>query len=545
MNVNKIIEYAGTIHGYREVVTYGDNDVFRYTYKDMWERVKKMAGILSGFGVREGEVVTIFAANTHRSVEVLFAAPGLGATVYSANSRIPFEHLVYCVNHVTKHAPHRLCVVEPHNVELVRQLVTEIGPVFEKFMILGSSTEGLDVSGLGEVVYSEDLLTEQPATFQFDEVDENTAAIIMFTTGTTGMPKPIAHSHRMVWLHSVGMCASLSMNAMDSVLVLPALSHLGWVLWAEAPFMGAKMVLPGADPKPMQYVDMILDEKVTFSAAVPTLFAMMLEEFRSRGVTDLQGMRIYFAGQATPEAIIKAYDGMGADARQLFGFSEAGPHFVENAPRPLTSSMSQEEYTRFKRESAGFPACGTTVKIFDDAGNELPWDGETPGAFGFKGLWATSGYWLDPQSTSDGKIGGDYLQVGDVCRIDSSGNVFVLDRSKDAIKSGGEWIPTPLLEDLIMRHPGINEAAVVGIPHPKWVERPLALVLKRRDYAAELTENQIKEFLLQMVDTGELNKWWIPDRVLVVDEIPRTSVGKFDKKTIRDTYQNVLVDEVV
>jgi fatty-acyl-CoA synthase len=544
MNINRIIEYAGTVHGGRQVVSNAEGGPFRYTYGEMHERTSKLARGLDALGVRAGEAITVFGANTHKSVECLYAVPGLGATVYTANPRMTFDQISYCLRHVSDHAANRIAILEPGYVDLVGRIVEETGSEFEHYVVLGNSS---DVSGsvpFGPISYSEDLIAEQEAGYEWVEVDENTAALLMFTTGTTGRPKPIAHSHRGIWLHSVGMCASLSIDALDSVIVLPALYHQGWFLWCAAPFVGAKMVLPGANPSAEDYADLILDEKVTFTSAVSTLFAMVLEEFRSRDEVDLDGLRIYFAGQATPERLMRQYDGLGADARQLYGFSECGPHFVENAPRePREPFASPEEYSRFKAAVAGFPACGTAVRLIDEKGEDLPWDGESSGSLAFKALWASTEYWNDAEATEAGRIGEDWLQVGDMATIDPEGNVRLFDRAKDAIKSGGEWIPTPLLESAIIDHPDVAEAAVVAAAHPKWMERPVALVRPTAERWDSFSEEKLRSFLAESADRGEIHKWWIPDRILRVDEIPKTSVGKFDKKVLRDRYKDVFAQE--
>lgn len=544
MNINRIIEYAGTIHKNREVVTLTKEGPHRSTYGQMYGRVRKLAALMKDLGVEAGQVVTLFGTNTQRTVECLYAVPGLGATVYTANPRIPFDHLLYCVRHVSDHADASIVILELDHVNLVHRVVQESGKSFDQYLVLARSSDVPRPLPFDNVVFTEDALDKLAPLEEWEEIDENTAAIIMFTTGTTGRPKPIAHSHRMIWLHSVGMCASLSIHAADNILIIPAVYHLGWLLWAEAPFMGAKMILPGSDPSPSDYVDLILNERVTFTAAVPTLFTMMLEEFRRRKNVDLSGLRIYFAGQSTPESLIQAYDRLGADARQLFGFSECGPHFVENAPRPLPEDHeSHRDPVRFKATKGGFPACGTFLKLLDEKGEELPWDGQTSGILAFKALWASTGYWNDPESTHQGRVGEDWLQVGDICTIDEFGYVRVLDRAKDAVKSGGEWIPTPLLENVICRHPGVAEAAVVGVSHPKWMERPIALVRPADAYRESLSEESVRNFLLQCAEAGEINKWWIPDRIFVVDDIPRTSVGKFDKKVIREQYRTLFSEE--
>jgi fatty-acyl-CoA synthase len=541
MNINRIIEYAGTIHRNREVVSKTEQGPFRYTYGDMYERAGKLARALDTLGVRAGEAVTVFGANTHRSVESLYAVPGLGATLYTANPRMTFNQIEYCLRHVSNHAPNRIAVLEPGHVELVSRIVEDTGQEFEHYVVLGSASDVAGSPPFDPISYSEDLIAEQEAGYEWEEVDETTAVLLMFTTGTTGRPKPIAHSHRGIWLHSVGMCASLSINALDSVIVIPALYHQGWFLWVAAPFVGARMVLPGAYPSPNDYVDLILDERITFTSAVSTQFAMMLDEFKSRDEVDLNRLRIYFAGQATPERLMRQYDELGADARQLYGFSECGPHFVENAPRVLREPFSSpEEYSRFKASVAGFPACGTAIRLIDESGGDLPWDGESSGSVTFKALWATTEYWNDPEATAASRVGEDWIQVGDMATMDPEGHVRIFDRVKDAIKSGGEWIPTPLLESAIAGHPGVAEAAVVAASHPKWMERPIALVRPTAEQWDSFSEEELRAFLAELADRGEVNKWWIPDRILRVEEIPKTSVGKFDKKILRDRYKDVL-----
>lgn len=541
MNVNRIIEYAGTFHKNREVVSITSNGVFRYNYGEMFDRVKKLSLALKSLGVGAGEAITVFGANTHTTVESLFSIVGLGATAFTANVRIPFEQLVYCINHVSEHAPNKVAILEPEHIELLTRLSEATGKLFDQYIILGTRKDIDSPMPFDSVHYSEDLISQQTADFDWEEVDENTAAIIMFTTGTTGRPKPVAHSHRMIWLHSVGMCASLGIDARDNLLILPAVYHLGWLLWTEAPFMGAKMVLPGSNSNPNDVAKLILDEKITFTAGVPTLFNMMLEHFKNDG-RGLNGLSIYYAGQSVPPKLIEDYDKLGANARQLFGFTECGPHFVENAPRSDQHFNSAEEYANFKGTVAGFCCCGAMIDIFDEQGNSLPWNGTTAGTIGFRALWASTGYWNDPESTSNGQIGDGWLQVGDVGTINPEGFVKVLDRAKDAIKSGGEWIPSPLVEAAIAKLEEVEEVAVVAASHTKWIERPIAIIKLKKGTQKNAFEKKLNDFLMSLVEKGELNKYWLPDRIVEVDEIPKTSVGKFNKKVLRDQYRNILLD---
>lgn len=538
MNVHRIIEYAGTIHKDREVVTLTEDGVFRYTYGEMLSRIKQLSSALKKRGVKAGDAVTVFGSNTHTTVEALYAIIGLGATAFTANVRIPFEHLLYCLNHVSANAPNKVAVLEPEHIDLVQKLCRETDQKFDDYIILGNRTDNPSPPPFDSCRYSEELIPQEDPTFHWEEIHEDTAAVIMFTTGTSGRPKPLAHSHRMMWLHSVGMCASLGIGALDNVLILPAVYHLGWLLWVEAPFMGAKMVLPGKNPNPKDYVDLILNEKVSFTAAVPTIFSMMLEDFKARDCR-LNNLTVYFAGQSAPPNLIREYDSLGANARQLYGFSECGPHFVENAPRIGQEFRSDEEYATFKATVAGFCCCGADINVFDEDGTSLPWDGSTPGTIGFRALWASTEYWNDSESTSAGRIGSSWLQVGDIGTIDPQGYVKVLDRIKDAVKSGGEWIPSPQVEAAITNLDGVDEAAVIGAHHPKWMERPIA-VIKPAEGAQDLTREQVKEFLINLVDQGKFNKYWIPDEVIITDDIPKTSVGKYDKKVLRERYKDVL-----
>lgn len=542
MNVNRIIEYAGTFHKNREVVSITSNGVFRYNYGEMLNRVKKFSSALKSLGVGAGEAVTVFGANTHTTVESLFSIVGLGATAFTANVRIPFDQLAYCINHVSEHAPNHVAILEPEHIDLVIRLSEATGKVFDQYIILGTRTDIESKIPFESFHFSEELISQQSSDFDWEEIDENTAAIIMFTTGTTGRPKPVAHSHRMIWLHSVGMCASLGIDARDNLLILPAVYHLGWLLWTEAPFMGAKMVLPGSSSNSYDVAKLILDEKITFTAGVPTLFNMMLEHFKKDG-RSLNGLSIYFAGQSVPPKLIEDYDKLGANARQLFGFTECGPHFVENAPRSDQHFSSAEEYANFKGTVAGFCCCGAKIAIFDEQGNPLPWDGITAGTIGFQALWASTGYWNDPESTASGQIGDGWLQVGDIGTISPEGYVKVLDREKDAIKSGGEWIPSPLVEAAIAKLDEVEEVAVVAVNHPKWIERPIAIIKIKQGVKTNTFEKKLIEFLTNLVEKGELNKYWLPDRIVRVDEIPKTSVGKFDKKVLRDQYRDILLDD--
>jgi len=323
--------------------------------------------------------------------------------------------------------------------------------------------------------------------------------------------------------------------------MLPPAWHGGWLLWGAAPFIGAKLVLPGVNPTPEVYLNLILEEKINLSAAVPTLFFLILDYIKKmEHKPRLDGLRLIFAGQSPPYELIKSLEEFGARCYQLYGFAEAGPYVAPPVERPyLEKTLSQEERLKYASEVAGVPVCGMEVKLIDpESKKELPWDGKTIGIPVYRAPWLQL-YWKESKRLKDSLYEGEWLDVGDLATIDENGCIRIVDRAKDVIKSGGEWISSIKVENLLMSHPGIKEACVIAAEHPKWVERPIAVVVPEPGWEDKLNVEELRKF----IESQGLPKWWAVDEIVIVDEIPRTSVGKFDKKVLRDKYRKILIEK--
>ena len=549
LNVIKAIEYAGTIHGYREVVTRMPGYWHRYTYRDMLGRVRRLASALKSLGVEPGDIVGIWSSsNTYRNVELAGAIPGLGAISGIVNFTLPEDDIIYMLNHAIDHAPYKLAFVEDDPLTLMKYelIVPRLKKPFEKYIIIGDSEKTV-ATATKPAGFTEDLIKNASEITEWPEIDEYAAATYMGTSATTGRPKALLHTHRGMWLQCTGQALTYGLSPMDTILVLPPFTHGGFLFHLTATMVGAKMVLTGPMPKASDWADCLIKERVTFTGGVPTMFVMILDDIRqrqSRGEkVDLSGLKILFAGQAPSEALIDAYQDLGASCIQGYGCSEGcGPEVVNYVPRPLEKeSMSPAEYRRFLCESSGYPCLGVEVKIIGENNEELPRDGKSIGEIHAKIPWGVDEYWMMPEETKKGFDENGWLKSGDLGSVDAHGCIRLHDRVKDAIKSGGEWISSSNIEGLICSFTPVSEACVVEVEHEKWGGRPVALVTLRSESKGKITERDIKEYLQKKVETGEIAKFHIPDKIFIVDEIDKTPNMKFDKKVIRDRYRKVLL----
>lgn len=538
LNTRLLLEHAARSHGQQTVVTDTSDGIDVVTYEELWDRVKQAANVLQTLGVSAGDAVGLYGYSTRAYVELIYAISSIGATPFAINLELPPDHQQFCIDHVESNAPLETFFVDDILVSDLAEIVS-----FDEFqsVVIGDRPEEDDV----HPNHSYDtLMADADPSYDFPEVDERTAAFLMFTSGTTGRPKAIAHTHRMAFLHCTGMVASKGLGPQDTYLMVPPLFHGGWFLWGAAPASGSELVLPGKQ-YPENLPSLLLSEDVTFTAGVPTLFKRVVdivEQRREQGEEiSLNGTEIVFAGQAPPTQLLRDLEALGAMTTQLYGFAEVGPQFaynVQNHLREQQRQLSEEELLEYKSRVAGYPVPGMDLKLLDEDGEELPWDGESIGELYARSPWGSNSYWKMPEATSEGRHG-KHLSLGDLVRIDDDGNIDYQDRKKDMIKSGGEWIPSPLLEDLITEHPSVSEAAVFAAEHEEWMERPIAVVTltESRD---EFEISDLETHLMEYVEDGEIEKWWIPEDMIVLDTIPKTSVGKYNKKVLRDEYGDVL-----
>jgi fatty-acyl-CoA synthase len=509
----------------KRLVTVTATDKQATTYGEWAERTRRLGGVLDGLGISADGRVGTFAWNTARHTELYFAAPCTNRVLHALNIRLFPEQLVYVANH----AEDEVVFVDRSLAKLLWPLLDQLTTVRHVVVMDDGAGETPDAPAGKEVHDYETLLASaQPVELRVD--DENRAASMCYSSGTTGNPKGVVYSHRSTFLHTMGVLTSeLGPSERDRVLpVVPMFHANAWGLIHAAVAAGADLVLPGPDLSPPALAGLIESERVTLAAGVPTIWMGVLPELEGRDVSSLRA--IPCGGSAVPKALSEAYrTQVGLPILQAWGMTETSPVASSGSIKSTLATELDDEGLADLRTTVGQPLFGVEARVMQPGdAEEQPWDGQSSGELQVRGPWVASAYYNDERSpesfTSDG-----WLKTGDVATIDAHGYIRLVDRTKDVIKSGGEWISSVDLENEIMAHPKVGEAAVIGVSHPRWQERPLACVVLRSDETA--TTDEILRFLEDRVA-----KWWLPDDVVFVDEIPKTSVGKFSKKDLRDRY---------
>ncbi|TMF90078.1 MAG: long-chain fatty acid--CoA ligase [Chloroflexi bacterium] len=510
---------ATTLFPTKEIVTRRESSRHRYTYAQFGQRVAQLAHALKELGVGAGDRVGTLAWNNYRHLELYFAVPGAGAVLHTLNPRLFPEHLQYVIND----AEDKVIFVDASILPALQRIADDIKGV-KHFVVM---TDGPSPDGqLKPMLSYEDLLSGRPTSYPWPQIDERDAAAMCYTSGTTGKPKGVVYSHRSSVLHSFGIAigGGIGLQESDSILPIVPMFHANaWGLPYAATMLGAKQVFADRFLDPVSLTELIRDEAVTFSAGVPSVWIPLLQHLDKTG-TDLHGLRMFVGGSALSAGL---YDGLtrhGIDTNQGWGMTETSP---VAAVATIKSAMKDTD-PKAIRLKQGLPLAGVELRLADvDSGRPVAWDGKSVGEIQVRGPWVTAGYYRGVDAdrfTADG-----WLRTGDVANVDSEGYAQIVDRTKDLVKSGGEWISSVELESAIMGHPKVLEAAVIGVPHPKWTERPVAYVVAKPEFKGALTQEEILEYLRPLVA-----KWWLPDEVRFIDEIPKTSVGKFDKKVIRE-----------
>ena len=526
LTLDGFVERAERLSSKKEIVTATVGGVERVTHGEWADRTRRLAAALDTLGVSADGRVATFAWNTARHLELYFAAPCSGRVLHTLNIRLFPEQVTYIVNH----AQDEVIFVDRSLLGLLAPLVPTFTTV-RHLVVMEDGAPVTELDGLDgvELLDHEALLAaEQPAEFRID--DELRAASMCYTSGTTGNPKGVVYTHRSTYLHTMAAMFTDSVGVSESDTILPVVPMFhanAWGLAHAGVAAGSTLVMPGPNMVPAALAGLIESERVTLAAGVPTIWMGVLPELAGR---DTSALRVIpCGGSAVPKALSEAYRAqVGLPILQAWGMTETSRvASVANVVSWLADG-SDEELADL-RATQGRPLVGVQLRIADQAtGEELPWDGTSRGELQAAGPWITASYHDDPRSpesfTDDG-----WLRTGDVAVITPDGYVRIVDRTKDVVKSGGEWISSVELENEIMAHPAVAEAAVIGVPHPKWSERPLACVVVAPD--AELTADELIEFL-----DGRVAKWWLPDDVVFIDEVPKTSVGKFSKKDLRDRF---------
>jgi len=532
LTIATIMRYGTTIFGDKEVVTCaGDEAPRRRSYADVGARAARLANALRALGVDGDQRVGTFMWNNAEHLEAYLAIPSMGAVLHTLNLRLAADQVGYIATHAGDYA----VVLDASLIPLFAQ-VLPLAETIKHVVVSGPADEAARaaLAGPGREVHAlEELLADVPDTFDWPELDERSAAAMCYTSGTTGPPKGVAYSHRSSYLHSM---AASTMNGLgvgehDRIMpIVPQFHANAWGLPYAAMMSGADLVMPDRFMTPAAIVKLIETEKVTVGAGVPTIWQGVLAHLRASG-GDISSLRtLVCGGSALPESVMRAYaDEFGLTMTHAWGMTELSP-LGSIAREP--AGVSGEAVWPY-RASQGRLICGVEGRLTGDDGEVLPSDGKAVGELECRGPWITGSYYNDPAPE---KFHDGWLRTGDVGTLDPAGFLRLTDRAKDVIKSGGEWISSMDLENLIMAHPAVAEAAVIGVPDDKWGERPLAAVVLRPD-AGQVTPDELRAYLSERVP-----RWQLPERWCFIDEVPKTSVGKFKKTTLRERYASGALD---
>ncbi len=529
--IPSLISHAARCHAEVEIVSLtGDGPMHRYGWGDCYARVRRLANALEGLGVERGERIATLAWNGYRHLELYFGVSGVGAVCHTVNPRLFTEQIVYIINH----AADRFIFVELDFVALLEGLADEI-PCVEGFVILTDEAHMPDTSLPNALCY-ETLLAAQEPAYDWPLLDERTASALCYTSGTTGNPKGTLYSHRSTVLHSLGiMVASFALNGDDVVLPVVPMFHVqSWGIPHAAPMMGAKLVLngPRSDGEALQ--KLFEDEQVTVSLGVPTIWLGLLDYLRISGKRVDSLRMLINGGAAPPLSMIEAYEkDYGVPINHGWGMTETSPVAAANINPRRLAGLSPDQRIEAKLMQ-GQALYGVDMKIVDDHGNRLPHDGKATGELYVRGPWVMSGYYNDEAANADAFDDEGWFRTGDVASIEPDTHIHITDRSKDLIKSGGEWISSIDLENTVMGHADVAEAAAIAMPHPKWGERPLLVVVPRP--GATPAKDDIIDYL-----RGKVASWWLPDDVVFTQEIPHTATGKIAKLKLREAYKDYVL----
>ncbi len=532
LSLARLLRHGTTVHSESEVLTWTGSEARRETYGELGKHAARLANALRGLGITGDQRVGTFMWNNAEHLAAYLAIPAMGAVLHTLNIRLFPEQLVFVANH----AEDQVVIVDGTLVPLFAKQLPELKTVRHVIVANGDASTLPAPDGVQVHSYDE-LLAGRPDTFDWPEVDERSAAAMCYTSGTTGDPKGVAYSHRSIWLHSmqVAMTDSMRLAQHDKALAIVPMFHaMAWGMPYAALMVGASLLMPDRFLQPAPIAQMLAAEKPSFAGAVPTIWQGLLSHLDANP-QDISHLReVVVGGSAAPPSLMHAFeDRYHVPILHAWGMTETSP--LGSVARPPAAATGEKAW-EYRYTQGRFPA-SVSARLIGDDGEELPWDNESVGELEVRGPWIAASYYSgtagdepDPEKFHDG-----WLRTGDVGKISPDGYLTLTDRAKDVIKSGGEWISSVDLENQVMAHPAVAEAAVVGIPDEKWDERPLVAVVVKE--GRSVTAEELREFL-----TDKVAKWQLPENWTFVDEVPKTSVGKFDKKRLRAFHSEGKLD---
>ncbi|CAG9613504.1 Long-chain-fatty-acid--CoA ligase [Bacillus rhizoplanae] len=529
--ISSMIERAEKLFANKEIISRTHSTITRLTYKELGERTRRLSSALRKLDVKQGERVGTLAWNHHRHVEAYFAIPSIGAVLHTINIRLSPQHISFIINH----AEDRILLIDEDMVPLVEKIQGELSTV-QAYIIMTDKKE-LPETSLQPAYHYEQLLEEGNPNFPFlKDIDENMPAGMCYTSATTGNPKGVVYTHRSTVLHSMtlGLADTTALSESDAAMPVVPMFHVNaWGLPFAATWFGSKQVLPGPMFTPKILLEMMQEEKVTIAAGVPTIWLGVLQELE-KNCYDLSNMkRILCGGAAAPKSVIAAFEQKyNVPFVHAYGMTETSPIVTLARLKSYECELPYEEQLTI-RAKQGYLVPGVEMKVIGENG-DVAWDGLEMGELCLRAPWIAASYYKDERTVEGFRDG--WLYTGDVVTVDEEGCIKIVDRTKDVIKSGGEWISSVDLENALMAHEAIFEAAVVAVPHKQWQERPVACVVVKQDQS--VTKEELYDFL-----KPQFAKWWLPDEIVFMKEIPKTSVGKFLKQALRKELEQYYIED--
>jgi len=525
LTITSIVRHAERVHGHKEIVSITrDNPRHRYTYRDCFARARQLANAMQAWSLQSGDRIATLAWNDYRHMETYYGSACSGFVCHTINPRLFPEQIVYIINH----AEDRYVFLDLDFWPLIEGIAGECTGV-EGWVVM-TTREHMPQTDRADVLCYEEIMAEQSVDFEWPELDEQAACSLCYTSGTTGNPKGVLYSHRSTVLHTYATLIPDAMNISSGDVMLPIVPMFHVNAWGNpyaCPVAGAKMVMPGNKMGDgPTWAALINEEGVTMSAGVPTVWLNLLAHLRESGERVESLTRVVVGGSACPLSVMEEFDTYGVDTRHAWGMTEMSPLGTTNHAGGHRELYSPEQFAEI-RTNVGTPIWGVEIKITDDDNNELPWDGEAFGALKVRGPWICSNYFKLDGSDAHAEEG--WFETGDVATVTPEGFVSITDRTKDVIKSGGEWISSIEVENVATGHPKVAEAAVIGRSHEKWGERPLLIAVKAP--GEDPSPDELKTYL-----DGKIAKWWIPDDVQFIEDMPHTATGKIQKTALRDMF---------